>query len=153
LPSPAPSCTSTWWPCSTSARTPAGTRLTRYSLSLISFGTPICMVTTPRPLRRGASAPRDRSIVVDLRLLQPSRVIDVDGLPLGEDLDGGRRRSLPVSVAGLFRAAERQVGLRPDGRGVDIGDAGLEVPGRPEGAVHVARVDRRRQAVDRVVGE
>src|SRR5271155_5388381 len=41
IPAAAPCCTSTWWPCSTSSRAPAGVSPTRYSWVLISFGTPI----------------------------------------------------------------------------------------------------------------
>src|SRR5215210_2220796 len=40
LPTPAPSWISTSCPCSTSSRTPAGVRDTRYSSVLISVGTP-----------------------------------------------------------------------------------------------------------------
>src|SRR3712207_3943533 len=42
-PSPAPACTTTSWPCSTSSRTPAGVSATRYSSVLISVGTPTFM--------------------------------------------------------------------------------------------------------------
>src|SRR5262245_10985106 len=100
LPRPAPSCTSTWWPASTSVLTPAGTMLTRYSLSLISFGTPICIVPPPK---------RPLSVVVDLGLLQAPGVIDVHRLPFREYLERGRGGPFPVTVAGLPRPAERQV--------------------------------------------
>src|SRR5258708_5868922 len=43
-PSPASFSTSTRWPASVSARTPAGVSPTRYSLSLISFGSPMITV-------------------------------------------------------------------------------------------------------------
>ena len=39
-PSPAPAWIAISWPCSTSSRTPAGVRATRYSSVLISVGTP-----------------------------------------------------------------------------------------------------------------
>src|SRR3954447_16259204 len=42
-PEPAPCCTSTSWPRSTSSRTPAGVNATRYSSVLISVGTPTFM--------------------------------------------------------------------------------------------------------------
>src|SRR4051794_158771 len=42
-PSPAPACTTTSWPCSTSSRTPAGVSATRYSSVLISVGQPTFM--------------------------------------------------------------------------------------------------------------
>src|SRR5687768_10839085 len=44
LPSPAPVSMRTLCPASASTRAPAGTRATRFSFVLISFGTPICMV-------------------------------------------------------------------------------------------------------------
>ena len=50
LPAPAFDSTSTVWPASTRALTPAGTMLTRYSLSLISRGTPTCIVPPRRPV-------------------------------------------------------------------------------------------------------
>src|SRR5438132_13077284 len=46
-PSPAFFSTSTRWPASVNARTPAGVRPTRYSLSLISFGSPMIKVSLP----------------------------------------------------------------------------------------------------------
>ena len=45
LPSPAAACTSTLWPACTRVSTAAGVSATRYSLSLISFGTPIIMLS------------------------------------------------------------------------------------------------------------
>src|ERR1035437_6112069 len=48
--------------------------------------------------------------VVDLGALELARVVDVDRLPLGEDV----QRGLPgfaVPVAGVLRAAEREVDL------------------------------------------
>ena len=54
---------------------------------------------------------------------------------------------LAVAVAGLLPATERQVRLGAGRAGVHVDDAGLEVAHRPEGHVHVAREDDRRQAV------
>src|SRR5215208_758699 len=45
-PTPAPASTITWWPWWTSSATDEGTNPTRSSWSLISFGTPICMLLT-----------------------------------------------------------------------------------------------------------
>ena len=53
---------------------------------------------------------RDYSVVVDLRALELAGVVDVDRLPLGEDVERGLAR-LAVAVAGVLRAAERQVHL------------------------------------------
>src|SRR5204862_8313584 len=61
-----------------------------------SCPTPCCR--SPRP---SASAGG-----VDLRLLQLAAVVDVDGLPLGEDVEG-RLAGFAVAVAGVLRAAER----------------------------------------------
>src|SRR5436190_22718381 len=45
----------TWWPLAVSSRTVEGTSPTRYSLSLISFGTPTSMMTPPDRSQRKAS--------------------------------------------------------------------------------------------------
>src|SRR5207253_8924151 len=111
----------------------------------------------PRVGWRQASAPRQADIhglpllagaelcCIDLRALELARVVDVDRLPLGEDVER-RLTCLTVSVPRVLRAAKRQVHLGADRAGVDVGDAGLEVAHRPERAVDVAREDRRRQA-------
>src|SRR5581483_8413615 len=88
---------------------------------------------------------------VDLRLLQPARVVDVDRLPLGEDVER-RLPGLAVAVTGLLRAAERQVHLGADRARVDVRDPGLEVADRAERPVHVAREDRRREPEAHAVG-
>src|SRR5512134_3963978 len=100
LPSPAPCSTCTVCPCPTSDSTPAGTSATRFSLVLISFGTPMIIVQTPvrvsglvcrgagsgeRERRGGARSPltADRS---------PSWSQLEHGLPGGiEELRGDRR--------------------------------------------------------------
>src|SRR6476469_24641 len=84
--------------------------------------------------------------VVDLGLLKLPRVVDVQRLPLGEDVE----RSLPcftMAVARVLRAAERQMHLGTRRAGVDVGDARLEVAHGAECLVDVAREDRGRQAV------
>src|SRR5437867_2504260 len=78
---------------------------------------------------------------VDLRSLQGSGVVDVDRLPLAEDIDPGHAR-LAVAVAGLLRSAERQMHFRADGRRVHVEDPGVHVAHGQERFVHVARVDR-----------
>src|SRR5215207_2586487 len=57
LPRPPPCSTSTVWPACTSASAPAGTRAMRFSLVLISFGTPMIIVGSDR-LLLSASARR-----------------------------------------------------------------------------------------------
>src|SRR5690242_21595689 len=74
---------------------------------------------------------------VDLRLLQAPRVVHVQGLPLGEDVERGLA-GLAVAVAGLLRAAERQVDLGADRAGVDVCDPGVEIAHRAERPVDVA---------------
>src|SRR5215472_4047855 len=60
-PAPAPAClsTTTWCPFSTSSRTVEGTMPTRYSLSLISRGTPTNMAT---PAASCAAPAKDHAI-------------------------------------------------------------------------------------------
>src|SRR5919201_5063042 len=84
--------------------------------------------------------------VVDLGPLQAAGVVDVERLPFGEDVERGLA-GLAVAVAGVLRAAERQVDLGSDRAGVDVRDAGVEVAHRAEGLVDVAAEDRRREAV------
>src|SRR5204862_8277286 len=61
---------------------------------------PIWCYRSPRPSAGG----------VDLRLLQLAAVVDVDGLPFGENVQG-RLSCLAVAVTGVLRAAERQMHL------------------------------------------
>src|SRR5262245_38395772 len=70
--------------------------------------------------------PPPTSLGVDLCALELARVVDVDRLPLGEDVER-RLARLAVAVAGVLRAAERQVHLGADRAGVDVGDPRLEV--------------------------
>src|SRR3954452_16664808 len=83
---------------------------------------------------------------VDLGPLKPAGVVDVDRLPLGEDVEGGLAR-LAMAVPGVLRAAEREIPLVARRPGVDVGDPGLQVAPRRKCAVDVAGEDRRRQAV------
>src|SRR5215208_907972 len=96
--------------------------------------------TKTTSLRSTASAGR-----VDLRLLQLPRVVDVDRLPLGEDVERGLAR-FAMAVPGVLRAAERQVHLGADRARIDVRDPCFEVAHRAEGGVHVAREDRGREA-------
>src|SRR5882757_2871383 len=89
--------------------------------------------------------------VVDLGALEFVGVIDVEGFPFGVEIDrsdGG----FAVAVAGFLRAAEGQVGFGADGWRVDVDDAGEQVANGVKGAIHVARVDRGREAVGHAVG-
>src|SRR5438132_11623882 len=68
-PSPALCSTSTRWLASVNARTPAGVRPTRYSLSLISFGSPMITVSAPGVTKVFLSASESLLAVVAARLL------------------------------------------------------------------------------------
>ena len=80
---------------------------------------------------------------IDLRFLQLIRVIHVYRFPLGVEINRADA-ALAVSVAGCFRAAKGQVNFRADGRGVDVGDPGLEVADGGEGFIDVLGIERRR---------
>src|SRR5260370_8132298 len=77
-------------------------------------------------------------IVVDLGALELVGIVDVDGLPLGEKVDGGNG-GFAVTVAGLLRAAEGQVGFRAGRRSVDVYNSLLKIPGCLESALPVPR--------------
>src|SRR5664279_2738853 len=82
--------------------------------------------------------------VVDLGALELARVVDVDRLPLGEDV----QRGLPgfaVPVAGVLRAAEREVDLGARRVFVFKREAAHEIAHCAECLVDVAREDRRRE--------
>src|SRR5947209_20139387 len=87
---------------------------------------------------------------VNLRALQFAAVVNVDRLPLGEDVEDLSAR-LAVAVARGLRAAEGEVDFRADGRGVDVEDSRVHLVHRVEGAVHVLRVDGGRQPVAHAV--
>src|SRR5207237_7822028 len=115
-------------PASVSARTPAGVRPTRYSLSLISLGSPtitvVCLQSFSLGTRARGFSDRCSHLVgleliklyeanfpllevdlINLRALQFAAVVNVDRLPLGEDVEDLRAR-FAVAVAGGLRAAE-----------------------------------------------
>src|SRR4051794_24328008 len=112
----------------------------------------VAVVVKVRPLHHRL-LPNCRSLevhFVDLRALQLAAVVDVDALPLGEDVEDLRAR-LAVAVARGLRAAEGEVYFGADGRGVDVEDARVHLLHRAEGAVDVRGVDRGRQAVAHAV--
>src|SRR3990172_9225176 len=90
------------------------------------------------------------ALPVDLRLLWPAGVVDVDGLPLAVGVEGGRA-GLAIAVAGAAGAAEGQLHLGADGAGVYIDDAGGYLFHRLERHAHVARIDGGDQTVGHVV--
>src|SRR5215813_883753 len=131
--------TSTLWPASTSAFTPEGTMPTRDSWSLTSLGTPIIIANSP--LFPG----------VNLGPLQPVRIINVDGPPLRVKINCSKA-ALAVPVTRGFDAAKGQMHLRPDGRSIDVSDTRIQIAHGTKGAVHIARVNGRREAVLDAVG-
>src|ERR1700758_1593472 len=89
---------------------------------------------------------------VDLRFLQFIGVVDIDRLPLGVEVNRADA-ALAVSVASGFGTAEGQMDLRANRRGIDVGDAGIQIANRGEGLVYIFRVDSRREAVLDSVGD
>src|SRR5216683_2519543 len=89
-------------------------------------------------------------IVIDLSALELVRIVDVDGLPFGEEIDGGNG-GFAVTVAGLLGAAEGQVCFSADCRSVYIDNSGIEIASGLEGAIHVARVDGGGESVSHAV--
>src|SRR5215469_7234769 len=90
------------------------------------------------------------SSVVDLGALQLVGIIDVDGLPFGEEINGGDG-GFAVAIAGPLGAAKRQMRFCPNGRRVDVDDSGVQVAHGLESAVHVSCVNRSGKAVRHAV--
>src|SRR5713226_4764438 len=101
---------------------------------------------------RELASSSDLSGVVDLRALQLVGVIDVDGLPLGVEVDG-RDGRFAMTVAGLLGATKRKMRFRADGGRIDVHNTGEEVAHGCEGAIHISRVNRRGQAVGHAIGD
>src|SRR3990170_5253934 len=83
---------------------------------------------------------------IDLGALQLARVIDVDALPLAEEIER-RLADLAMPVAGRLDPAEREMRLRADGAVVHVPETRLEVADAAEGEVHVVREQGGREAV------
>ena len=78
--------------------------------------------------------------LIDLRFLQLAGVVDVERLPLGEDVED-LRAGFAVAVAGVLCADEWLMHLGTNRRRVDVEDSGLEIAHRGERAVDVLSVD------------
>src|SRR3954447_11385420 len=116
-PEPAPCCTSTSWPRSTSSRTPAGVNATRYSSVLISVGTPTFMGVSNLSwvgtvsVHERAAAQREPELdaIAGAGEVAPRQLLDLadavaQRVPVAVQAPGGR---LPLPVAldeGLERA-------------------------------------------------
>ncbi len=80
------------------------------------------------------------SVVIDLGALEFVGIVDVHGFPFGEEIDGSDG-GFAMTVAGLLRAAKRQMRFGADGRSIHINDARIEILDRGKRAVDVARID------------
>src|SRR5579872_989686 len=101
---------------------------------------PIGVRAAPR-MRTSGVAIVGLAIRVDLRALQTPAEVDVHRFPLRKHVKRGRT-GLPMTVAGLFRAAKGQMHFGADGRRVHVKDARIHVAHRPKGLVHILRVNR-----------
>src|SRR5215217_6310668 len=96
-PSPAPACTTTSCPCSTSSRTPEGVSATRYSSVLISVGTPT-FIRSSRLGSRGSRADQ---------LASPQGEPEVDAVARGVQRPAGQLLHAADAVAqGVTMAVE-----------------------------------------------
>src|SRR5258708_38301374 len=89
-------------------------------------------------------------IVIYLRALEVVGIVDIDGLPFGEEIDGSNG-GFAMAVAGLLCAAERQVCFSADCRSVYIDNSGIEIARGLEGAIHVSRVDGSGESVSHTI--
>ena len=87
-----------------------------------------------------------RSIVVDLRALQLPTEVNVDRLPLSEDVEHCPA-PFTVSVACTLNTAEWHVGFCTNRWSVDVGDTCFDITDRCECCVDIARIDARREPV------
>src|ERR1700739_3746565 len=92
-----------------------------------------------------------RLIVIDLRALQFVRIIDIDRLPLREEING-RHGRFAMPVPGLLGAAERQMSFRADGRSVDVNNPGIEILDGSEGPVYIAGVNGGGKSIGNAIG-
>src|SRR5215472_12978790 len=79
--------------------------------------------------------------VVDLRPLELVGIVDVNRLPLGEEIDGGNG-GFAMPVAGMLRAAKWQMRFGANRRRVNVNDSSVQIARGLKGAVHVARINR-----------
>src|SRR4051812_27512948 len=83
---------------------------------------------------------------VEVRLPRGARVVVVDRLDLGVEVDGGLAL-LARSDAGVLDSAERQLGLAADRGRVHVDDPAFDLLDEAEDRRGVARVDARREPV------
>src|SRR5262245_26712279 len=93
--------TNTWWPCDTASRTLPGAMPTRYSWTLISFGTPMRIKLAPE-LTRGPSCSRSPRRHQQLWLRHILHQI-------GQRLEPARYRAAVGPVEQLHRVGDRNL--------------------------------------------
>ena len=91
-------------------------------------------------------------VVVDLSALEFVGIVDVDGFPFGEEIDGGDG-GFTMAIAGLLGAAKGEMSFCADGGCIDVDDAGVKIAKSGEGSVDVAGVHGSGQAVGDAVGD
>src|SRR5712692_5289718 len=89
---------------------------------------------------------------VNLGALQAVGIINVDGLPLREEINRGDG-CFAVAVSGLLGSPKGQMGFSADRGGIDVYDAGVEIASGMKGLVDVARVDRSGKTIDDAIGD
>ncbi len=89
-------------------------------------------------------------LLVYLGFLQPTTIVCIHHLPLGEDIQA-RDAGLAVAVAGAASAAKGELDLRARCTGVDIEDARRNVAHGLLHAVDVLRIDSAGKPIFRVV--
>src|SRR5882762_8643678 len=92
---------------------------------------------------------RDRLTVfscIHLCALQAVGVIDIERLPFGVEVDGGRS-GFAVAVASFLCPSKGKLDFRSDRGRIHVDDAGFKIPHGPICLIHIPRVDRSRQTV------
>src|SRR5262245_258345 len=95
----APRSTNTWWPWATASRTLPGAMPTRYSCTLISFGTPMRMKIAPEPRLAQFASPLHQ----DQLWLRPRLHL------MGQGLGTARYRAAVGPVEQLDRVGDRNI--------------------------------------------
>src|SRR5581483_1505841 len=138
-PRPAPACTTTLWPCSTSVRTPAGIMPTRYSRVFTSVGQPtIIFIFSVGKWAANISRARVRSQSRDALLAvgggAQGRASDLDRADAFAETDGEMEQRDQFTVGGEARLDRVRVGLQ------------LGVIGRPLVELRASRLRRQPRA-------
>src|SRR5437867_1458169 len=95
----------------------------------------------PWTLCAGSRSAADELLRIDLRLLEPAGIVNVDRLPVRELLERGRAGFPRVRWARLLRPPERKLNFGSNRRRIHIRDPGLEVVHGTESPSEVVRVN------------